>query len=111
GYVSDGCNTLLDCGQCSNGETCGGGGIVNRCGLSGTTVVDGGCQPRTCVSANANCGAIGDGCGALITSCGTCGAGTVCGGGGVPNQCGTNFSCNPRTCAQANANCGTLGDG
>ncbi len=32
GLVPDGCGGQLDCGTCSGGETCGGGGLANHCG-------------------------------------------------------------------------------
>ncbi len=69
---------------------------------------DGGCGLRTCASAHANCGPIGDGCGGLI-DCGTCPVGQTC-GGGVPSQCSAG-GCVPRTCQSAGAGCGPVGDG
>jgi len=32
GLVGDGCGTTLDCGTCTSGSTCGGGGVANQCG-------------------------------------------------------------------------------
>ncbi len=69
-----------------------------------------GCGLVTCESAGANCGPIGDGCGAIL-NCGTCAAPQTCGGGGVPSRCGGTSGCVPRTCAMAGANCGPVSDG
>lgn len=83
GLSGDGCDDgiVLECGDCTNGQFCGGGG-PGVCG-------NGPCVPRTCADANANCGVIGDGCGGTV-ECGDCTDGTTCGGGGdsVPNVCG-----------------------
>src|SRR5260370_671698 len=69
---SDGCASLLDCGPCLQGQTCGFGGVPNVCG--------GGCVPTTCAAQGKNCGTIADGCGQTI-SCGTCGGGQTCNSG------------------------------
>lgn len=69
-----------------------------------------GCGLRTCASAGAACGPIGDGCGALI-ECGSCISPKTCGGGGVASVCGGTSACIPRTCRQAGANCGPVADG
>jgi hypothetical protein len=61
--------------------TCGGGGVPGVCGVSP-------CVPRTCAQANAQCGAVADGCGGLL-DCGTCTPPATCGGGGIPNACGS----------------------
>lgn len=81
GSAGTGCDddVILDCGECSNGRTCGGGGF----GSCGTGL----CVPRTCEDVGATCGLIGDGCGGTA-ECGVCPAGTTCGGGDVPNTCG-----------------------
>ena len=68
------------------------------------------CKPLTCVSANASCGPVGDGCGGSIASCGTCGVGDTCGGGGKPSQCGRP-ACKKKTCVDLMATCGAAGDG
>jgi len=34
GSISDGCGRQVSCGACSGEETCGGGGVTNRCGLN-----------------------------------------------------------------------------
>ncbi len=118
GPISDGCGGLLDCGSCPANQTCGGGGVASQCGAGGG-VRDGGggsCTPRTCAQVGANCGPVGDGCGALV-DCGMCPTGQICGGGG-PSRCGTGISgdggstmCVPKTCAQLGANCGLVSDG
>jgi hypothetical protein len=94
GTVSDGCGGVLDCGTCSGGTTCGGGGAPGVCG----------CIAVTCDMMGATCGTISDGCGGTLT-CGTCATGTVCGGGGTPNVC----ACRPRHCPRLA--CGTIDDG
>jgi hypothetical protein len=79
GPIGDGCGGVIQCGTCTNNETCGGGGKPSTCGKPA-------CTAKTCAQLGANCGAIGDGCGGLIASCGTCDGG-ICGGGG-PSKCG-----------------------
>ena len=83
GESGDGCadGVVLDCGSCSNGQTCGGGGTGGVCG-SGPM-----CTPLTCMGLGAQCGIVGDGCGSTV-DCGECPNGGVCGGNGVANQCG-----------------------
>ncbi|MEO7094837.1 MAG: hypothetical protein ABI175_16380, partial [Polyangiales bacterium] len=78
GYAGTGCDDGIAqyCGTCTNGRTCGGGG-VNTCGT-------GACVPRACDELE--CGLIGDGCGGTV-NCGDCASGETCGGGDVPNTC------------------------
>lgn len=102
GLAGDGCGGQIDCGTCSSGQTCGGGGIASQCG--GPT-----CTPRTCVQQNATCGTVPDGCGSTL-DCGTCGGGETCGGGGTANQCGA-ASCTASTCLAQGISCGSAGDG
>ncbi|MBI5481261.1 MAG: hypothetical protein HY906_20550 [Deltaproteobacteria bacterium] len=71
---------------------------------------DAGCGLRTCESAGASCGPIGDGCGGTL-ECGGCTPPASCGGGGTPSVCGGTAGCVPKTCAGLGANCGPLGDG
>jgi len=87
----------------SLGDEVEGGGF----GLDGD--VGGGCTPRTCAAAGANCGPVADGCGGLV-ECGTCVAPEFCGGGGKPSVCGTS-PCTAKTCADLGVNCGKQGDG
>src|SRR5690606_15282016 len=75
-------------------------GVPNRCL---------GCQPIACEDVDAECGAIGDGCGGTV-DCGVCPEGLVC-GAESPNRCGKGPTCTPRSCAAAGAECGTIGDG
>jgi hypothetical protein len=105
GWIGDGCGGTVNCGDCVAPDTCGGGGIPSACGHTTSTV----CKPRTCADAGAGCGAVADGCGALL-DCGNCTAPATCGGGGTPFQCGAP-SCTPRTCADVGANCGQVADG
>ena len=106
GQAGNGCGGTQDCGDCTPPETCGGGGVTGVCGQADADL----CVPLTCGSQNIQCGPAGDGCGNLITTCGTCGPGTTCGGGGSPGICGAP-NCNPLTCAVLNLHCGQTGDG
>jgi hypothetical protein len=101
GTVPDGCGGVLECGDCPEGETCGGDGTANVCGTAA-------CTPTTCEALGAACGPVGDGCGSAL-DCGGCPEAQICGGGGTANQCGG--VCQPTTCAAAGANCGPLNDG
>jgi hypothetical protein len=102
GPSGNGCGGTIQCGNCVNGQVCGGGGTSNQCG--GPT-----CTPRTCAQVGANCGSAGDGCGGQL-SCGGCPTGQACGAGGVANRCAPT-TCIPRTCAQMGVTCGPSGDG
>lgn len=103
GLQSDGCGgTTTDCGTCQSGQTCGGGGVQNKCG--GPT-----CTPKTCTDQGAQCGVVPDGCGNTVV-CPDCPAGQTCGGGGVANKCGVS-TCTPKTCAAQGIQCGQTGDG
>jgi hypothetical protein len=94
---------------------CGGPLLVSSGPSNGREVLDAGvdagppCGLRTCTSAGANCGPIGNGCDAVL-HCGECQYPSQCGGGGVSSVCG-GPNCTPRTCAQADAGCGQVGDG
>jgi hypothetical protein len=46
------------------------------------------CVPITCAAQHAECGAIKDGCGQMLTCPVSCSAPATCGGGGVDNVCG-----------------------
>ncbi len=97
GLNGDGCGGILDCGQCTSPNFCGGGGY-SKCGVGvtadgGTIVADGGlCTPTTCQQLGFNCGPAGDGCGGLL-QCGTCTLPDICGGGGKPSVCGGGTAC------------------
>jgi hypothetical protein len=82
GPTGDGCGNAIQCGTCTSGQTCGGGGTPGVCGSPSS-----GCAPTTCAAQNINCGPAGDGCGNLL-QCGTCTAPQTCGGGGTPGVCG-----------------------
>jgi len=106
GAVDDGCNHLLDCGSCPDGEVCGAV-TPNVCGST--------CKPQSCAQIGATCGQQGDGCGELI-DCGVCSAPATCGGAGVHNTCGVpggvdGGACVPATCANLGVNCGAVADG
>jgi len=85
------CGGVVQCGSCPAGQTCGGGGVHNVCGVSG-----GGpdaCSPQTCASQKITCGQAGDGCGGVL-NCGTCTAPQTCGGDPTkPGQCGCTGEC------------------
>ncbi len=97
GRAPDGCNGVIECGQCEGGQTCGGAG-ANKCGTAP-------CQMRTCAQSGASCGFASDGC-ADVLDCGGCPAPASCGGGGKENECG----CKARTCAQMGLTCGKAPD-
>jgi hypothetical protein len=80
GPAGDGCGNLLQCGSCTTGQYCGGGG-AGKCGMMDN------CMPSTCAAQNIQCGQAGDGCGNVL-DCGNCPTGQVCGLGG-PGKCGT----------------------
>jgi hypothetical protein len=80
GPQGDGCGGGLDCGACSMGEVCGGGGF-GKCGKAK-------CVPKTCKELGFDCGPAGDGCGGSL-SCGTCTGAASCGGGGSAGVCGS----------------------
>lgn len=64
GPTPDGCGgTISSCGSCPSNQTCGGGGVANKCG---------GCVPDTCAAHGYTCGKIEDGCGNTLV----CGPGT-----------------------------------
>jgi hypothetical protein len=113
GPAGDGCGNLIQCGNCTPPQTCGGGGVHNQCGSpdSGTST----CVGRTCAQLGFNCGPAGDGCGNII-QCGSCTPPQYCGGGG-PGKCGAGEggmsadACVPETCAQQGISCGPAGDG
>ena len=93
---------------CHKSGTKAGSSDGGATGATGTTASSGGCGLRTCESAHANCGPIGDGCGNTI-DCGTCSETEFCGGGG-PSKCGGHV-CEPATCSSLGATCGKVADG
>ncbi len=101
GLIGDGCGDIIDCGPCPEGETCGGGGIPNMCGVAL-------CDPLPC--GDNQCGYVADGCGGLV-DCGPCPPGLFCGADGAPNECVTGADCPPLTCEDWNADCGVFPDG
>ena len=122
GPQADGCGGVTSyCNPCAAPDTCGGGGVPNKCGNS-NLLPDGGnpCTPKGSCTGGQNCGQQADGCGGVIT-CGTCTSPFVCGGGGTPGVCGNSgvgpdggALCTPKTCANAPGgpyDCGVVGDG
>jgi hypothetical protein len=118
GENSDGCGSVLKCGDCQLPEYCGGGGF-SKCGGSTQTTPDGApvCTPTSCAALGYTCGAAGDGCGGSL-DCGTCNSPQYCGGGGF-SKCGGNNGlapdggnpCTPQTCSSLGYDCGPAGDG
>src|SRR5439155_5466289 len=105
GKIGDGCGKTLDCGDCTSGLTCGGGGTPGVCGAAA-----GACTPLSCQQPGGQyCGKIGDGCGKAL-DCGACPAGQTCGGAGTANVCAPS-SCTALSCIQPSGNyCGDVGD-
>jgi hypothetical protein len=101
GQAGDGCGNIITCPNCPNGQSCGGGGTPNQCGVSS-------CTKAVC-PAN-SCGKIADGCGGTL-DCGTCANGT-CGGGGQANKCGAG-TCTAGSCPApaVGSACGPVADG
>ena len=97
-------NGCSDDGKARSGS--GGSVVAGGSGEGGEGGEDGGaggvgpCVPRTCESSRVLCGALDDGCGAVVM-CGECGNGGQGGDG----------SCMPTTCELENKNCGRIGDG
>lgn len=99
-----------DAGVDIGGATDAGGGDADA-GSGDPDAGSEGCGQRTCASAGAECGPIGDGCSSIL-QCGTCSAPETCGGGGEASVCGGNGGgCVPRTCDDLGAECGPVGDG
>lgn len=93
GQVSDGCGGTLNCGTCPAGQTCGGGGRANVCGIA-------------CGSPCSNwteCTQPGEGCDVVRGCCVPCGASGApccvnfaagrfyCGDGGTALVCGRSY--------------------
>jgi hypothetical protein len=106
GPAGDGCGALIsDCGQCQPGLHCGGPGRPSRCVAPNVGL----CIPKTCAERGVECGPALDGCGGLITSCGTCDGGTQCGGDTASSKCEiptSDAGCPPKTCEDAGVSCG-----
>ena len=85
GAIGDGCGGILECGDCTAPDTCGGSGMANVCGQFV-------CKPATCADLGTDCGPVSDGCGGLL-DCGSCGLPATCGGGGTPSVCAVSASC------------------
>jgi hypothetical protein len=84
GRIGDGCGRAIDCGLCTDGLTCGGGGTFGVCGALPDS---GACKPTTCQPVGGTyCGTIGNGCGGTL-ECGPCPTGQTC-GLNTANVCG-----------------------
>jgi hypothetical protein len=111
GKIGDGCGGVQECGDCANGQSCGGGGVANICPLPPSACTN----PASCMPAGGGqyCGQIGDNCGG-IKECGDCPAGQVCGGAGISGLCSTPppASCQKITDCNATGGrfCGRIGD-
>ena len=73
GWAGDGEGEMQFCGHCKAPETCGGGGVANKCGVPSGT-----CVPKTCFDKGIWCGTADDGCGNTL-NCGSCTSPQVCG--------------------------------
>jgi hypothetical protein len=99
GPISDGCGDTVNCGTCTDPETCGGGGTPGQCGAPV-------CQPNSCNGFGFDCGSIPDGCGNTL-NCGSCGNNEICNA----NVCEP-VVCVPKTQAEACTGlCGQQSDG
>ncbi|MHB8419433.1 MAG: hypothetical protein ACYDCL_15265 [Myxococcales bacterium] len=92
-------------GSATAGSTGGASAGSSNGGSTGA-----GCGLRSCASAKATCGPIGDGCGGVL-ECGSCTPPESCGGGGTPSVCGGKSGCVPKSCAGEGVACGPLADG
>ena len=93
GRIGDGCGNALECGDCPDGQLCGGAGMAHVCSPPPGTA----CTPITCDQATGRlCGRIGDGCGRLL-DCGDCAGGMACGAGGTANVCAARPAPAPRS--------------
>lgn len=77
GELVERCGTVLSCGTCPEGQTCGAE-KPNVCD-------EGTCVAKTCTQLGAECGLVSDGCAAVI-DCGVCADGVEC-GLSAPNRC------------------------
>jgi hypothetical protein len=118
GVIANGCGGTITCpGSCPSGQTCGGSGTPNVCGVPA-------CTPYTfaeaCTNVGKNCGIVANGCGGTI-DCGNgsnCTPPAICGGGGTANKCGGGVivgadggACTPQTCGSLGKNCGQVANG
>jgi hypothetical protein len=112
GAAGDGCgNVIQSCGNCPSGQACGAGGVPGQCAPIPDAGSTSGCVPESCAQQGIECGPAGDGCGNVITSCGTCTAPQICGGCGTPGVCCGTSSCVPQSCDSQHVTCGPTGDG
>jgi hypothetical protein len=61
GPIVDNCGSVVECGDCTAPETCGGSGTPSHCGLPTA-----GCTPTTCAALGITCGYESDGCGGSL---------------------------------------------
>src|ERR1019366_1541610 len=109
------------CTVCTLPQTCGGGGVPDKCGGNNGVGPDGGalCNPWGCSHYPATtCGVQADGCGGITALCNPCALPLTCGGGGVADACGnSNLGadggnlCTPAKTCPAGVNCGQAADG
>lgn len=111
GVVGDGCGGTYECGQCDPGETCG---LIQPFQCAESVGADN-CPAEivSCESVGAECGQIGNGCGALLdcdAELGGCDSDEIC-GGDEPNRC-AQPSCEPLSEAEAcEDRCGVVSNG
>lgn len=106
GQWGDGCGGTLRCGGCASGDACTSG----VCTAVETPPPPPSCEPETCLSLGAECGAWGDGCGATL-QCGGCANGQMCSGGTCIDVIPPPPACSPKTCVSLGHECGTWSDG
>jgi hypothetical protein len=94
GALPDTCGNIVQCGDCTGTDQCGGGGMPNQCGDPGN------CTPLACEPGA--CGASTDSCGSPRT-CPDCPLGKKCDGG-------TCVPCTPK-CVAGSLACGDDGCG
>jgi hypothetical protein len=93
GTMSDGCGGTLTCPDCTGvGETCGGGGVDNVCGVSS-------CTPATCAAESKECGSYVESVCHTTLDCGPCTSGTC-----INNAC---TACTASTCEADGKECGS----
>ncbi len=95
GKKSNGCDDVIDCGNCEAG-VCGANGVANQCG----------CEKATCARLGRECGSVDDGCGGTL-ECNACEAPEICSPSGT---CGCTkiepaVACAGKTCGYASDGC------
>jgi hypothetical protein len=106
---TDGCCGYIDCGTCTApNTTCGGGGVIGKCGCTPT---------NECQVQGYSCGNVSDGCGGTL-NCGSCPGGQYCATfyhwcEVCPSSCSLLGACGSLTdpCTGNKMNCGSCPNG